>query len=495
MVFSSTAFMFIFLPIVLLLYFNPIFKGRTYRNVILLIASLLFYAWGEPVFVLIMCFSIVLNWKLCLIMAGKEGRARKHILLAIVIYDLGLLFIFKYLSFVTRNLGLLFHDESIVLDIALPIGISFFIFETLSYIYDVYYGNCKVQKSLLNVALYISMFPQMVAGPIVRYDVVSEDISSRKETLDDFSVGVQRFIYGLGKKVVISNNIAVVADKAFELCELGQLSTGMAYVGVLAYMIQLYFDFSGYSDMAIGLGRMFGFRFNENFDYPYMSQSVAEYWRRWHISLGTWFRDYVMYPIMRTRQINSLREYAGTKWGKSASKILPTIAGTAVVWLFTGIWHGANWTCLLWGIYHGLFVMVPIVFKDRIKKFQTGKPWYNKLWAKALRIIRTMIIVGIGNVMFRSDSITQAFRYYGVLLGKGGAMDTLPYAQFYAWNYRYLFLIGIIGSYPVISMVKKSRLNQNVVVLLEMFFLMGILAVSVSYLVRGSYNPFVYFNF
>lgn len=493
MVFSSTAFMFIFLPIVLLLYFNPFFKGRTYRNVILLISSLLFYAWGEPVFVLIMCFSIILNWKLCLLMDGAQGRIRRNYMLVIVAYNLGLLFIFKYLSFVTRNLGLLFHDESIVLDIALPIGISFFIFETLSYIYDVYYGNCKAQKSLLNVALYISMFPQMVAGPIVRYEVVSEDIDSRKETPDDFSEGVQRFIYGLGKKVIISNNIAGVVDKAFELCGLGQLSTGMAYVGIFAYMIQLYFDFSGYSDMAIGLGRIFGFRFNENFDYPYMSQSIAEYWRRWHISLGTWFRDYVMYPVMRTRPINALREYAGAKWSKAASKMLPTLAGTAVVWFFTGIWHGANWTCLLWGIYHGFFVMIPVVFKDRIKKLQT-KSWYNKLWAKVFRIVRTMIIVCIGNVLFRADTVQQAFRYYSVLLGNGAA-DSLPYAQFYMWNYRYLFLLGVVGSYPIVGAVKKSRLNQNAAAVMETILLIGILAVSVSYLVRGSYNPFVYFNF
>jgi len=494
MVFSSTAFMFIFLPVVLLLYFNPVFKGRTYRNVILLITSLLFYAWGEPVFVLIMCISIILSWKFCLLMDGRQGKARRNYMLVIVTYNLGLLFIFKYLSFVTQNLGLLFHNDSIVLDIALPIGISFFIFETLSYVYDVYYGSCKAQKSLLNVALYISMFPQLVAGPIVRYDVVSEDIDGRKETLDDFSAGVQRFIYGLGKKVIISNNIAIVADKAFELCELGQLSTGMAYVGALAYMIQLYFDFSGYSDMAIGLGRIFGFRFNENFDYPYMSQSIAEYWRRWHISLGTWFRDYVMYPVMRTAPINKLRDFARTKWGKNASKVLPTLAGTAVVWLLTGIWHGANWTYLLWGIYHGIFVMVPVIFKDPIKRFQTRYKWYNKLWAKVLRILRTMIIVCIGDVMFRADSVGQAFRYYGVLLGNG-ADNVLPYTQFYLWNYRYLFLLGIAGSYPIIGAVKKSRLNQNVVAVLEAVFLMAVFIVSISYLVRGSYNPFVYFNF
>ncbi|MCM1466763.1 MAG: hypothetical protein NC086_01345 [Alistipes sp.] len=494
MVFSSTAFMFIFLPIVLLLYFNPVFKGRTYRNVVLLIASLLFYAWGEPVFVLVMCFSIVLNWKLCLVMDGKEGKPRRAYLLAIVIYDLGLLFIFKYLSFVTRNLGLLFHDERIVLDIALPIGISFFIFETLSYIYDVYYENCKAQKSLLNVALYISMFPQMVAGPIVRYDVVSGDIDGRKETFDDFSAGVQRFIYGLGKKVIISNNIAIVADKAFELCELGKLSTGMAYVGVLAYMIQLYFDFSGYSDMAIGLGRMFGFRFNENFDYPYLSQSIAEYWRRWHISLGTWFRDYVMYPVMRTETMNKLREYSQKRWGKNASKTITTVAGTAIVWILTGIWHGADWTFLLFGIYHGIFVILPIIFKNPIKGFNEKYRLNKNPFAKVFRIARTLILVGIGNILFRADTLTIAMRYYAVLLGQGAAQGE-QYAGVYFGNYKVLFLIGIIGSFPVLNALKKSRVNKNVVAVGEVVLLLCILGISISYLVRGIYNPFVYFNF
>lgn len=494
MVFSSTVFMFIFLPLVLLVYFNPIFKGRKFRNVALLISSLLFYAWGEPVFVIIMCLFIVLNWKLCLIMDGKEGKARRNYMLIMAVSDLGLLFIFKYLTFVTTNLGLLFHNDDIVVKIALPIGISFFIFEMMSYMYDVYYQNCKAQKSLLNVALYISMFPQLVAGPIVRYSIVSEDIENRKESFEDFTVGVKRFIYGLGKKVIISNNIAIVADKAFELCGEGTLSTGMAYVGVLAYMIQLYFDFSGYSDMAIGLGRMFGFRFDENFNYPYLSQSIAEYWRRWHISLGTWFKDYVMYPIMRTKSVDKIREFSKKKWGKSAAKIVPTVVGTAVVWLLEGIWHGANWTFVLFGMYHGTLIILFTIFRSRFKALDEKYKLSEKKYVAVLRVIRTMILVAIADVMFRADSLSEALNYYWVLLGNG-ANGAINYAGFYLWNYRYLFLLGIIGCYPVIPAIKKSKLNKNLVEIIEMIFLMIILLISISYLVRSTYNPFVYFNF
>lgn len=493
MVFSSTVFMFIFLPVVLLFYYNPIFKGRKYRNIVLFASSIIFYAWGEPVFVFIMLFYILLNWKVCLVMDRCEGRARKNYMLFLAVSNLGLLFIFKYLSFITKNLGLLFNNDKIVLNIALPIGISFFIFEIMSYMYDVYYGSCSAQKSFLNVALYISMFPQLVAGPIVRYSVVSEDIETRTETFSDITEGVKRFIYGLGKKVIISNNIAIVADKAFELCAEGQLSSSMAYVGILAYMIQLYFDFSGYSDMAIGLGRMFGFRFDENFDYPYISQSITEYWRRWHISLGTWFRDYVMYPVMRTDSIGRLRDYTKKKWGKNASKTIVTVTATAIVWLLTGIWHGADWTFILFGIYHGMFVILPIIFKERIKAADERFHLSGKRTIRVLRIIRTLILVGIGDIMFRADNMTEAVRYYGVLLGNG-VKDT-GYASFYLLNFRVLFGLGIIGSFPVMQAVRKSRINRNVLEIFETVFLIAVLLISISYLVRGTYNPFVYFNF
>lgn len=494
MVFSSTEFMFVFLPLVLLLYYNPIFKGRRFRNIVLLLASLGFYAWGEPVFVIIMCASIVLNWYFCIVMDSKEGTARKRCMLFLAVYDLGLLFIFKYVSFLSRNLGILIHNDSVVLNIALPIGISFFVFEMMSYMYDVYYGSCKAQKSLINVALYISMFPQLVAGPIVRYSVVSEDIETRIENMDDFNEGVYRFIYGLGKKVIISNNIAIVADWAFTLVKTGELTTGMAYVGALAYMIQLYFDFSGYSDMAIGLGRMFGFRFDENFNYPYMSQSIPEYWRRWHISLGLWFKDYVMYPVMRTKSIENVREKALKKWGRQASKILPTVVGTAVVWLLEGIWHGANWTFVIFGIYHGTLVILSTIFRKKIKAFDDKYQLDSKRYVKVLRVIKTMFLVMIADIMFRADSLTDAIHYYGVMLGIGNS-HIGNHAGFFLWNYRYLFIFGVIGCFPVINAIKASKLNKNVVAVLEMVFMLLILVISLSYLVRGSYNPFVYFNF
>ncbi|MGN0161874.1 MAG: MBOAT family O-acyltransferase [Lachnospiraceae bacterium] len=427
-------------------------------------------------------------------MEQKEGKERRNYMLFLAVCNLGLLFIFKYLSFVTQNLGILLNNDDIVVNIALPIGISFFIFEMMSYVYDVYYESCKAQKSLLNVALYISMFPQLVAGPIVRYSIVSEDIETRNETLDDVAEGVYRFIYGLGKKVIISNNIAIVADKAFELCADNQLSVAMAYVGILAYMIQLYFDFSGYSDMAIGLGRMFGFRFDENFDYPYLSQSITEYWRRWHISLGTWFRDYVMYPVMRTEWMNKLRDYTKKKWGKNASKTIVTVIATAIVWILTGVWHGADWSFILFGIYHGTFVILPIIFKNRIKATDEKYHLSTNKVAAVLRVIRTLILVGIGDILFRADDLTQAVRYYGVLLGQGAVADS-GYAGFYLWNYRILFLIGIIGSFPVIGLLKKSKINGKVVNVLETVFLICVLLISISYLVRGTYNPFVYFNF
>jgi D-alanyl-lipoteichoic acid acyltransferase DltB (MBOAT superfamily) len=338
------------------------------------------------------------------------------------------------------------------------------------------------------------MFPQLVAGPIVRYSVVSDAIEMRTENSEDFYIGVKRFIYGLGKKVIIANNIAIAADKAFELCSGRDLSVSMAYVGVISYMLQLYFDFSGYSDMAIGLGRMFGFQFDENFNYPYISQSIAEYWRRWHISLGTWFKDYVMYPVMRTKSVDRLREFSKKKWGKKVSKIFPTIVGTAVVWLLEGIWHGANWTFVIFGIYHGCIIILYTIFRSRIKKFDDKYSLSEKKTIIALRIIRTMILVAVADVMFRADSLTDALYYYKVLLG-AGTVDTQNYAGFYLWNYKYLLILGIVGCYPILPAIKRSNINKNAIAIGETVLLIGILLISISYLIRGTYNPFVYFNF
>ena len=290
MVFSSTVFLFIFLPLVLIGYYNPWVRGRGFRNTFLFLASVIFYAWGEPAFVLIVLLSVGINWALGCGIPGKHGRLCISLALS---YDIALLAVFKYLTFAIRSIGMLVHKDLGGLQIALPIGISFFTFQMISYLLDVRAGKTKPQRNPINVGLYILMFPQMIAGPIVRYETVADEILHRKENTDDFVCGVQRFSFGLAKKVLIANYMGMLADAVFNCTDAGRVSTLTAWLGAVAYMLQIYFDFSGYSDMAIGLGRMFAFHFPENFNYPYVAKTVTEFWHRWHISLSGWFRDYV----------------------------------------------------------------------------------------------------------------------------------------------------------------------------------------------------------
>lgn len=329
MVFSSTIFLFLHLPITLILYFIPVpkyFNKRNgYKNLVLLVSSIVFYAWGEPTFVFIMLASIVINYFVGLVMEMNQNDViRKSLVAFTVVFNISLLIIFKYLSFISQNIALLVKTSP-VFSIALPIGISFFTFQMVSYIIDVYRKNAHAQKSVLNVGLYIALFPQLIAGPIVRYNTIERDILSREFELEDLNNGVKRFVYGLAKKVVIANNMALIADEIFTL---NNRNIVLAWIGILAYTFQIYFDFSGYSDMAIGLGRIFGFKFSENFNYPYISRSVTEFWRRWHISLSTWFRDYVYFPLGGNRVSPSrhilnlfwsghLREYGMVRIGHS----------------------------------------------------------------------------------------------------------------------------------------------------------------------------------
>lgn len=340
MVFSSTLFLFLFLPLTLMIYYNPFVRSRKFRNRCLLVASLFFYAWGEPFFVWLMVLSIAVGWACGRAMERAASRRQeKRILTAGVVFHVGLLFVFKYLTFVVSQLGLLLHEDFSAIHIALPIGISFFTFQLLSYLSDIYYGRSKAQQSVLAVGLYIALFPQIIAGPIVRYETIEQQIEHRVENIADFSSGMMCFIYGLGKKVVIANYMGVVADNIFDGG--GSLSLATAWYGAFAYTLQIYFDFSGYSDMAIGFGRMFGFHFMENFNYPYISRSATEFWRRWHISLGTWFRDYVYIPLGGNRVTRR-------RWGYNLF----------VVWALTGIWHGANWTFLCWGLWYFVLLLV-----------------------------------------------------------------------------------------------------------------------------------------
>ena len=457
MVFSSTVFLFLFLPLALCIYYNPWLSGRRFRNVFLLLASLIFYAWGEPVFVSLMIVSIAVAF---LVGRHLRGAGRKYWLGAGVAFHVGLLFVFKYLTFVLGQLGLLVGNLE-GFTIALPIGISFFTFQLLSYLFDVYHGKAEAQTNILNLGLYVALFPQLIAGPIVRYDAIAAEITQRQENLTDFSEGMLRFIYGLAKKVLIANYMGQLADTIFAME--GSLSVGTAWLGAIAYTLQIYFDFSGYSDMAIGLGRMFGFHFAENFNYPYIAKSATEFWRRWHISLGSWFRDYVYIPL----------------GGNRCSK-LRWVLNLFAVWALTGIWHGANYTFLAWGLFYFALLLV--------EKF-TRLPEKLGVFAH----VYAMAAVMVGWVMFRSENLGAGLHYIGMMFG----FDSLGVADDYFWLYLgqtySVLLAGIILSLPLFPWLKKygGRLANNV----EPVAALGLFVLTLVVAVSASYNPFIYFNF
>lgn len=447
----------------MILYYIPFVKNRTYRNVVLLLASLFFYAWGEPVFVALMVVSIFVNWLIGLQMDHSEKK--KSWLVLSVVWNLALMFVFKYLTFVLSNMELLLHRDIVDLTIPLPLGISFFTFQILSYIFDLYYGKTKVQKKWYKFALYVSMFPQLVAGPIVRYDQIAYEIDHRQENLEDFSQGMTRFVYGLGKKVLLSNYMGVLADNMFYLSGEGSLSVGAAWIGAIGYTLQIYYDFSGYSDMAIGLGRMMGFHFLENFNYPYVSRSITEFWRRWHMSLSSWFKDYVYIPLGGSRE--------------GAAK---TYRNTFLVWLLTGIWHGANWTFIVWGL--GYFVLLCI---ERLGG-----------WTKGIRYIGhiyTMAAVILLWVVFRADSLTLAVRYIGQMFGTGGALWDEAAASAFSGSILVLLAAAVLST-PVwkqladrLHLSELTRKNVAAAAAVPLFLL------CIAKCMSSSYNPFIYFNF
>lgn len=460
-----------------------------------MLASLLFYAWGEPKFVFIMILSILMNYVFGLLVVKKEDAVyQKRILTVMVIANLTLLFVFKYLNFTIENLNHLFGGVIPQTHITLPIGISFFTFQAMSYVFDVALGRGQVQKNPLNVALYVSLFPQLIAGPIVRYETVAEEIQTRRENLSDFVKGMRRFSVGLAKKMILSNSIALLADQAFGYGDAAQLSTAMAWLGALAYAFQIYFDFGGYSDMAIGLGLMFGFHFNENFNYPYISRTVSEFWNRWHISLSSWFRDYLFYPV--SRKAGPLGKKVKQRWGKTAGRLTPSVIALAVVWLSTGIWHGANWSYILWGVYYGILLIAGLIFQP------TSKKWVKKLkidtsapWFVGFQLLRTMTLVLLGYVLFRSGSLSQITGYYAAMFGLSGntAVDAAVLEALR--NHASVLLLCAVASTPVVGYLQerlgpfgRSELVKNAACLL-------LLVLSAAYIVSSTYNPFIYFAF
>ncbi len=478
MLFSSTFFLFLFLPLLLFLYYRVV-KTHEAKNKLLLIFSLVFYAWGEPVFVLVMMGCILANYFFGRLVDqddefNKWKLDSKTVLTTMLFFNLGILGIFKYSGFIISNINTVLKLNIPVPDIALPIGISFFTFQGISYVIDVYRKKARAFDNPMDVGLYISFFPQLIAGPIVRYETIAKELRDRRATLDDFSDGIARFITGIAKKVILANQFALIADKAYSL-PTENLSSLMAFMGALAYMLQIYFDFSGYSDMAIGLGKLFGFHFSENFNHPYMAKSVSDFWRRWHISLGTWFRDYVYIPLGGSR----------VTYGKQFRNI-------AIVWICTGIWHGANWTFISWGVYFGVLII--------IEKF-TG---LDKYLEKSFLIghIYTLIIVFFGWILFRANSISEAYNFIRAMLSLNGAVPVESITMLYLHDNWMVYIMGILASFPLVSGLKRGyyTLEKNslfakslelvYVVSLGAFFL-----IATSYLIKGTYNPFIYFNF
>lgn len=461
MVFSSTVFLFLFLPALLILYYLPCGRHRVWRNTILLLFSIGFYAWGEPAFVFLMLFSVGVNWLIGLLM-DKHAERKKPWLVVGIAFDVMLLAVFKYASFLSRNLALLIGNDRLVVDIALPIGISFFTFQMMSYLFDIYYGHAAAQKNPLHVALYITLFPQLIAGPIVRYRQIEDEIVGRHETISDVMEGMRRFIYGLGKKVLLANFLAQIADNVFDYLDTPSVMT--AWLGAIAYTLQIYFDFSGYSDMAIGLGRMFGFHFLENFNYPYIARSVTDFWRRWHISLSTWFRDYVYIPL------------GGNRAGKSR-----WILNLFFVWLLTGVWHGANWTFMLWGL---IYFAVLLLEKEGGLVDKLGP----------LSHVYTMLVVILAWVFFRSPDIGAGCRYIGHMFGVGtsGFVDS-GFTIYVGGTYTVL-LASFIGMTPMVAKC-FGRLREKGHGWIEQLWLVLVFVMSVAEVVSATYNPFIYFNF
>lgn len=460
MVFSSVTFLFYFLPIVLVLYY---LVPNKLKNLILLISSFIFYFYGEPKYVLLMVFSIISTY-ICGRLVDKYRGTKKSKLFLIleIIISIGLLIYFKYADFIIKNINLWLSQKIDLINVLLPIGISFYTFQMISYVVDVYKGEVKVQKNILKLATYVSLFPQLIAGPIVRYSTIEKQLENREYSINKFSLGVRRFVIGLGKKVMIANVIGTLVNNFLISDEKSVLFYWLYAIGV---MLQIYFDFSGYSDMAIGLGKMFGFEFLENFNYPYIATSITEFWRRWHISLSSWFRDYVYIPLGGNR-------VSKIKW----------IRNIMIVWLLTGLWHGAEWNFIIWGIYFGILLIVEKIFL--LKKAEKTP--------KILKIIYTLFFVMISFIIFNGNEIMENIKG---LFGIGNVPVISKESIYYLKSYFVVILIGIIGATPIMKNIVKKEKIKKIVNILEPIYLFIILLLSTSYIIDGSFNPFLYFRF
>lgn len=463
MVFASITFLYYFLPMFLILYFVV---PKKYKNIVLLIFSIIFYFYGEPKYILLMLVEVLFSYFMTL---SLEKNKSKSLLGVIISFHIFLLCVFKYFNFIITNINSIFDGNISLLNIVLPIGISFYTFQIISYEVDVYRGKVKASKSLIDYMTYVFLFPQLIAGPIVRYETVSKELKSRKVTLEDFSYGVNRFIIGLFKKVVIANNIG-------ELCNIlnssSEVSVLLYWVLGISYMLQIYFDFSGYSDIAIGIGRMIGFKFPENFNYPYTANSVTDFWRRWHMTLSSWFRDYVYIPL-----------------GGNRVSTLKHIRNILVVWMLTGLWHGASWNFIIWGIYFGVILLIE-------------KYYLNKVLEKLPRVIRNiyaMFIVMISFIIFSSDDISSALVAIKGLFSFSSLKLSNDFIIYYIRSYGVILIGGLMLCTPliknVINKLRENKILNYIINIFEVIVLVLIFVIITSMLIDSSYNPFLYFRF
>ena len=461
MVFSSITFLFYFLPIVLAIYY---IVPNKLKNLVLLVASFFFYFYGEPTNLVVMVFSIVFTYVFGILIDKYKKQKKVFLILAIVI-NIGILIYFKYTNFIIENIKLWLNHKIDFINVVLPIGISFYTFQLISYVIDVYREDAKVQKSLLKLAMYVALFPQLIAGPIVRYTTIEEQLENRKHTFEKFALGVRKFVVGLGKKVLIAN---VLGELAGIFLKMNDTSALFYWLYGIANMLQIYFDFSGYSDMAIGLGKMFGFEFLENFNYPYVATTITDFWRRWHISLSSWFRDYIYIPLGGNR-------VSKIKWFRNI----------IIVWLLTGLWHGAAWNFVFWGLYFGILLIVEKAFLENILK----------RLPKILSRMYVLFIVMISFIIFSGESVAQITTNITGLFATNGRSIISPESVYYFKSYLTVLIIGIIGSAPILKNLLQKEKIKKIVNILEPVFLLIILIICTSYIIDDSFNPFLYFRF
>ena len=466
MVFSSLIFIFVFLPLVIFLYY---IVGKKLKNIVLLLASLFFYAWGGLNYLKILIISILINYVFGLLIDRVKDRKklRSTFLVIGIILNLALLFYFKYYDFFISNINGIFNLNISLKNIVLPIGISFFTFQGMSYIIDIYRNDAKVNKNILSVSLYISLFPQLVAGPIIKYKTIDDQIRNRKESIERFSYGIDRFIIGLAKKVILADILGGIVNDIMPYHVYG-IDIPTAWLGAICYTFQIYFDFSGYSDMAIGLGHMFGFKFAENFNYPYISKSITEFWRRWHISLSTWFKEYLYIPLGGNRKGN-------------------VYFNLFAVFLVTGLWHGAAWNFIFWGLWHGIFIIIERAIRN--------KDFYKRIPVQ-IKWLATIFIVIIGWVLFSASSFTEALEYIGIMFGIVKC-STINFSMTYFINKKLIFwiLISIIASTPLTSNIIEKYKGYKYFEIIKSIVLLILFVISIIFVVNSTYSPFIYFQF